>query len=383
MKSYSSTLLKTFANNCPAALGFHEANEPAFREIYQAGIAAHAVLQVVGEKGATTEPEIQAVADAVAEELITKGRAFKGTPEPPMDPEAAIEGRDLAEAWLSWNELPPGKHETHLAMDEKGLPCLPESEHVRYDAIIDMVYTETQGDEEEALETVVARDYKSAWPTDATELETIQRKGQAVLVWLNHPEAHGITREVINLRTGGKFRETTWLDDEGLATMKQWRTDILALCRAADATREARPGIGCIGCFYVLRCEPCRDLLTTKERPASMYAAAKAIVAATEPVLKAEASHGPVPDGVGGMIGYQATKGRQPDLDELAGQVAALWTSGDIAGLIRALKPGVTAVDKLAKVMYPGREGKLERDDFLELCVKPKLGSKFTTWRGK
>ena len=381
MKSYSSTLIKTFSKNCPAALGHQEDNAPEYREIYQAGTAAHAVLQVVSEKGATEEKQIRAVADAVTEELITKGRAFKGTPEPPMEPEAAFEGQALAVQWLSWNELPKGKAEIWLAMDEKGAACPPGAH--RYDAIIDLVYEEIEGDEDNPMPTVVARDYKSAWPTDATELETIQRKGQAVLVWKHYPDAQGITREVINLRTGGKFRETTWVDDEGIATLEQWENEILMLCRAADATREARPGIGCIGCSYVLHCEPCQALLTTKERPASMYAAAKAVVAATEPVLNAEASHGPVPDGVGGMIGYQATVGREVDLGELAGQVSALWTSGDIAGLVRALKPGVTAVDKLAKALYPGRDGKLERDDFCEAVFAEKRGSKFTTWRGK
>ena len=400
MNQYSSTLLKLFDTKCPAALGFYEAGEPAFREIFQCGIAAHAVLQVVGEKGAKTPEDIHTVAEAVTLELITEGRSFKGTPEPPMSPEAAFEGRDLAVNWLSWNELPDGQCEIQLCMDEHGHMIRDLSPHItcnsgtatdekgaiyaagspRYDAIIDMVYEAVDGTEDEPLKTIVVRDYKSAWPTNADELDTLQRKGQAVLVWLHHPDVAGITREVINLRTGAVYRDTTWLDDEGVKTLTQWRDDILTLCRAADATREARPGVGCIDCPYVLRCEPAAALLSNKERPANQYAVAKAIVDATGAILKVQAKQGPIMDGFGGQIGYKATVGRAPDLEELAGQLAVLWDKDNISGLVMALRPGITSLNNIMKVLYPGKEGKFEREDMTELCTIEKRGSRFTAW---
>lgn len=381
MNRYSSSTLKLFTNNCPAALGFHERQEPRLTEIFQAGIAAHAVLQTIGEKDATEPEQQKAVADAVVSELITEGRAFKGIPEPPMSPEAAFEGRDIALAWLSWNELPAGEQETLLMMDGDGeVPAVDTQP--RYDAIIDMVYPEMAGDEDAPLQTIVVRDYKSAWPTNADELLTLQRKGQAVLAWLSNPDVDGITREVVNLRTGGLFRETTWLDDEGIATLTQWRDDILTLCAAADATRAPRPGVGCITCPYVLRCDACVGVMGDSERPAVRYAVGKALIAATEPLLKEQAKEAPVPDGVGGLIGYQATNSRTVDLSEAAGQIAALWASGDIAGLVTAMKPGVGNIEKLGKVLFPGKDGKDARADFEELCLTPAPESKFTTWQG-
>lgn len=381
MKKYSSTTIKRFTSNCPAALGFMESGAEEFREIFQGGIAAHAVLQVVGEKGAQEPAQQRRVGEAVTQELITVGRAFKDRPEPPMNPEDAIEGRDLALRWLSWNELVPDtQYECWLGMGEDGAPC--GGADGRYSAIIDRMYWETQGDEDFEQRALVVSDYKSAWPTDASELETLQRKGQAVLGWLHHPDAHAITQEVINLRTGGKFRNTIQLDDEGLATLQRWRDDLLHVCTAADLTRAARPGIGCVSCPYILQCEDASALVVNeKAPPVNRYAAALGVTAALAPVLRKQAKDKPLPDQFGGYIGYQATAGRAVDLVEFAGQVAAFW-HGDLTGLVLALQPGVTSVDKLAKVLFPGKEGKLEREDFLEACVKPARGSKFTTWIG-
>ena len=80
------------------------------------------------------------------------------------------------------------------------------------------------------------------------------------------------------------------------------------------------------------------------------------------------------------MIGYKLTDSRKPDLDELAGQLAALWEKDNIAGLIFAMKPGITQVKEVMKVLYPGKDGKFEREDMTELCTVPAPTSRFTTW---
>lgn len=385
MKAYSSTTLKLFTSYCPAALGFHEKHEPAFNNHFQAGIAAHAVLQVVGEKHATNQADIKSVADAVTEELITNGRAFKGTPEPPMDPAAAIEGRDLALAWLSWNELPEGQHERWMGMGPKGEqmiagPC-------RYDAIVDMVYQEQAGGEDWEADTVVVRDYKTAWSAGRDELDTLQRKGQAVLAWLHYPDVKGITREVVNLRTGMTYRDTTWLDDEGVALMEQWREDILMLCRAADQTREPRPGLNCCGCQYILRCDAGRELLDPVQLPADLYGSAKGILSGIEPVLRRSTKEAPALDTFGNCIGYQKAERRKPAAGAVD-QIVTLWCSdaqsrSEAAGLLQAMGGlGVSHITSVAKVLYPGKEDRDARDDLVDLCTEVESYAKFTTWKG-
>ena len=49
MKVKSSTNLKYFIEYCPKALGFHEDDTPMDRDIFQPGIAAHAVVEHVGK----------------------------------------------------------------------------------------------------------------------------------------------------------------------------------------------------------------------------------------------------------------------------------------------------------------------------------------------
>lgn len=381
MKSYSSTVLKLLDNHCPAALGFHERHEPAFNDHFQAGIAAHAVLQVVGEKQAATSEQQRAVADAVTQELITKGRSFKGRHEPPMQPSAAFEGRDIALAWLERNELPShGRHEILLGMDGAGMPIPAETQGARYEAIIDLVYRQELGDEDWSIQAAVVRDYKSAWPTNADELDTLQRKGQAVLTWLYHPDVGAIVQEVCNLRTGATYRREIILDDEGLAQLGRWRDDILAVCRAADVTREARPGVGCIDCPYILRCEDGQKLMHASDLPADKYASALAMQQEYAKILRKLTKHEPATDSAGGKVGYQATLSREVDHVALADQLSVLWT-GSAAGLAQALQPGVQAVEKLAKTLFPGRDGFASRDDFLSAVMNDKPGCKFTTWK--
>jgi hypothetical protein len=377
MKSYSSTSINLFVKHCPAALGMREAGEPEYREIYQTGVAAHAVLQVVGEKNARTPAEQQAVAKAVTQELIEHGRAFKGVPEPPMDPESAFNGRDLALRWLADNELPgAGSHELWLGMGADGTNTDPKL--ARYDAIIDLVYPESAGDEDWHAETVVVRDYKTSWVAGEDELWTLQRKGQAVLAWLKWPHAGGITREVVNLRTGAVYRDTTWLDDDGLALLEGWRDDILALCTAADSTRAARPGVGCIGCPFVLRCTDCVGLLGTRERPAEAWAAAQAVLKFTAPLLKQQAKEsGPVPDGAGGLVGFREKQKRRLNGDALE-HIKALEL--DQGALLQALKPGVGNVSNLARAIYD-KTRMPEREDFLAACLEEFTAAEFGGWQ--
>ena len=118
MKTYSSTILRHFTHHCPLALDFYEKEAQRDTDIFQVGQASHAVLEHVGKKNAKTKEAQKIVADAVVKELITTGHTFYDRVEPPMQPDHAFDGRDLALEYLAYNKLPTDgvKFEMSLGM---------------------------------------------------------------------------------------------------------------------------------------------------------------------------------------------------------------------------------------------------------------------------
>jgi hypothetical protein len=238
MIRYSSTDINIFTEHCPKALDFVKQGYSTATDNKEFGVAAHAVLQECGEKNASGKMDkIAAIADSVAERLITNGRFYYSQLMPPMKPEVAFGGRDLAVQFLQSHSIPwPAKFEIVLSMDSKGNAC--HNDKARWGAIIDVVYEEKHEDEEYAEDLICIDDYKSSWQADEDELMTLQRKGHAVLGWLHYPHKQGVRVRVINIRTGKIFDRfpdgrpsTIYFDDEGIQTLKQWRNDILATCR--------------------------------------------------------------------------------------------------------------------------------------------------------
>lgn len=403
MKTYSSTTLNLFIKNCPAALGMDQDGVKVDREPFQAGIAAHAVLQVVGEKGAKTRKDQEAVAKAVTEELITHGRAYNNIPEPPMSPEDAIEGRDLALAYLANNELPEGESfEVGLGMTADGEPCGYDDDECRYRAVIDQVWVDNVEDEEYAATVVNVLDFKSAWPTGPADLETLQRKGQAVLAWLHHPEADAVRRHVVNLRTGGHWSESEYLDDDGVEILKQWRSDILLACLAADETRTPRPGAGCTDCRYILQCQDAIETAVAihadDNEAALSYAVDKAMVAEAGKLLRAETKESNIAI-QGGFVGYKTKEQKKLTADAIDRliehwspaasdalseplQGTAGMSVSEVKGLLLALNLGKTNIEKAARKLYPGRDNTEDRNALLDACLETKTVAEFNVYRG-
>lgn len=399
-KVYSSTSLKYFTDYCPAALGFYEKDTPYVRDHFQAGVAAHAVLQEVGERGAATEEETKAVAEAVTEELIKKGRAFNKKPEPPMAPDAAFEGRGIALKYLANDTLPEGaKYEIGLAMDATGKLCDYYDDKARYRAIIDRTYQQEAGDEEWSGKLIVAGDYKSAWPTDAKELETLQRKGQAVLVSKGADfSLQGLRLEVVNLRTFKSFYKDMWFDGETLDTLKQWESDILMLCRAADETREPRPGASCIDCPFAYACDACLQVrVGTLEDEAEMLALLEANRKLLIKELKSCLVEVDRFNVNGGYVGYKAEKKMAPT-DDAIYNIIAWWYGAhkeekqsreEISqeyplevGLLTALGIGSGQVNSLAKTLFD-KTDKEKKAEFLDKCLVDVGALKFGVWKEK
>ena len=387
MKQYSSTLIKLFNNNCPAALGFHEAQTPFDRDFFNAGIAAHAVLQQVGEKGAPTDPDaINTIANAVVQELITHGRAYNGIHEPPMSPDSALDGREVAVAYLLNNGLPEGaQYEIGLGMTAEGKPCGYDDPECRYRGILDLQWTGVVGDDDFAMDTLFVRDWKSAWPTNADELETIQRKGQAVLAYLHCKDSiQAIQLEVTNIRTGMTFDKLIALDQTGTELLDLWKRDILAICNAMDKTREARPGAGCLDCHYVMNCPSCLDYARL---PGADLAVSLATLEAMREefikILKPKCKDHKIPID-NGFVGFVVKEKRTPNKN--AHQILVEhWFADDTENhsaeqsLVMACSLGVAQIEAAAKVLYD--KGDAGFKDLMEAALTTKTESRFGVYK--
>lgn len=387
MKTYSSTLIKLFNNNCPAALGFYESQTAYDRDFFNAGIAAHAILQQVGDKGAPTDPDaIKAVANAVVEELITNGRSYNGIHEPPMSPESALNGRDVALEYLLNNGLPEGaQYEIGLGMTIHGSPCAYDDPACRYRGILDLQWTGVVGDDDFAMDTLFVRDWKSAWPTNADELETIQRKGQAVLAYLHCSESiQAIQLEVTNIRTGATFDKQIVLDQTGIELLDLWKRDILAICNAMDKTREARPGAGCLDCHYVMSCPSCLEYARTPGADmavslATLEAMRDQYIAILKPKCK---EHKIAIDN--GFVGFVSKEKRTPNKTAHQALVEH-WYSDDTEthtaeqSLIMACKLGVAQIEAAGKVLYDKNDAGF--NDLMEAALTTKTESRFGVYK--
>lgn len=354
MTSYRSTTLNLVDRHCPGALDHYEAGVPYDRDVYAAGIAAHAFIQSA----------IEGVdLDVTARSLAVNGRSFDGIPEPVLPPGAIVEGRTLADRWLAENPVTTGERaEIGMGVAEDLVTAAPyATSYVRciYDVI--HVTDEDQGDGYHAVQVVRTRDWKSAWPTDASELDTLQFHIQAVVAVANHPKATILRREAVNLRTRAVYSTDLFLDDAGMATIETWRQEIrLAIAQASTSPRPFRPGVGCLGCPYLIRCPAARRYYDgtafdgTPENIATTYAVVDALKAKMTPAIKALAAESPITI-PGGIVGF-ATKTQRKYLPGSADRILAAWTESP-ASLIETIAPGSRSIDKIATKIHPYKRG--------------------------
>lgn len=363
--TYRSTTLNLVARHCPGALDHYEANAPYNRDIYAAGIAAHAFIQTAIEGGDL---------DLMARSLAVNGRSFDGIPEPVLPPGAIAEGLVLARRWLDENPPSTGERaEVGMGVAEDLVTPAPyASSYLRciYDVL--HITDEDQGDGYDTVQVVRIRDWKSAWPTDSGELDTLQLHIQTVIAVANHPKATIIRREVVNLRTRAVYSADLFLDDVGMATIEAWRQEIqLAIAQAATSPRPFRPGVGCMGCPYLVRCEAARAYYSgtafdgTPENIATTYATVTALAAKMAEALKALAAEAPIAI-PGGTVGY-AEKTQRKYLPGSAARILSAWREDPnrtVEALVERIAPGATAIKAIAATLYPYKRG--EGGDYKE-----------------
>lgn len=400
-----STGIRLALAHCPAALDFHERRTPVVdRRFFETGIAAHAVLEAVGhateEAGRELEvPEIEAVGLSVSKALITEGREYDGHPEPPLHPDSVFEGRELAEAWLSVHPLVPG--ESHPARYEVGLAVNAKWEPVPYDSpdawlacIVDLSVVEDELSEEGETRVLRVRDYKSAWSAGPDDLNTLQRKIQAVLTKICMPEAREadlLRLEVAAVRTWKVYTDEVFLRHGGLQKIERWRQEIDlvanelgALAVVNHGARPARPGAGCVGCPYVLQCEAAQLYFGATRLPQDPKERAKALCIAVAmvdemmPTVKEAADGYRITLDNGDTVGWRSRPARTVT-DEAHQTLAQLWaeqggspeSAGLISGLLKAVKfKSVTAVEDALKVIFPTVEEYAIREGYLQGMVQ-------------
>lgn len=379
MPAHRSTSINYALRYCPHATVLWEAGTPAEVGFFQTGIAAHAILQEIGE-AQTRHPDATRaeVSAATVRQLVTNGRAFDGRAEPPMSPDHALAGERIALGYLATHDLPADAcYEAGLAVDRNWQPVAYDDPSAWWRAILDVHYPIEEAGEDYALTGRATQDYKSAWSTGSAETMTIQLKGQARVLLAHYPDVDFIRREAVNLRTGATYRETTMLDDAGRAEVKAWEREI-ELAVAYTETKAAKPGACCAGCPFVLRCEhaarywrgvrPEHGAAFGPEALARTFAVVEAAWDELAKLVKIGCDGGEIKVD-GGTVGYRATETREPS-DTSAEALAAAWFGIDtspntdtwstwraqnerLLGLLKAAKIGATGVDAIGKILHP------------------------------
>jgi hypothetical protein len=331
---------------------------------------------------------MQREATGIARGLMEQGRVFEGNREPPMSAEDAFAGRDLALAYTMRPEViwatKDAWYERGFAFDADWNSVAFASPSRRFRLILDKIEIITDEGEDYAGRLAVVTDYKSAWPTDESELSTYQMRAQAVAVYLTMADGlDGIRLQVTNLRTGKTFGFDLWFESGGREQIEAWRAEITDYMDALDrmtehGRRPARPGIGCLGCPYAIVCDA--DIVESDRTAMGMRLAKlegereqliKALKAATaeHAIQLADCE-----------VGYKVKLSRTPKDDALAA-IKATWfaSGGDWAGLLRSLQPTMAMLSTVAKKLYP--ESKDDQTAIVDKWSALKHGKEFGVYR--
>lgn len=393
MRCYRPTTLKLASAHCPRAVDFYAQNAPAFRDHFAVGIAAHDVLAKIGEMAlclgrAPLLEEMQREASGIARGLMEQGRVFEGNREPPTSAEDAFAGRDLALAYAMRPDViwatKDAWYERGFAFDTDWNSIPFASKDRRFRLILDKIEIIIEEGEDYAGRLAVVTDYKSAWPTDESELSTYQMRAQAVAVYLTMgADLDGIRLQVTNLRTGKTFGLDLWFESGGREQIETWKSEIADYMDALDTMtdhgrRPARPGIGCLGCPYAIGCDA--DIVESDRTAMGMRLAklegereqlTKALKAATE-------EHDIVLDGC--KVGYAVKPTRTPR-DAAMSAIRSTWetANGDLSGLLTAIKPTMAMLSAIAKRLYP--DSKDDQTAIVEQWSTVSHGKEFGVYR--
>jgi hypothetical protein len=398
----SGSTASAVERHCPHMIDFREAKEQEDTNIFETGTAAHAVLEAAHFLARTTgRSEIPlATLEDQADQVVQRLTATSGRDRHPLSITRALEGRTLAIRYLRQQSLdgmvalnPEEIPEQQITVDENWKVVAPDSVTAAFSGRFDLLHPphEETLDDGSVVTVATLTDYKSAWPTNASELQSWQFIEYTCLIAALYPNVAAIRRVVVNLRTSASYDDLMWLDDVGNAKIRQWRRD-LAVIRAsvAKAPRPALPGGCCRGCPYVTRC----DAAMRPPVDASPEAMVTALVALGARYDALKASIAPALKEIGsvqirgGAYGYHEVQESEP-VDGIAAELVGVLTStsADVARekhatacmVVSAMKPGSSNVTAALKRAMPSRsDSKLRKAEEARLLPKkPRIKCEF------
>jgi hypothetical protein len=391
-RRYGSTALRLAQDYCSRALQHAEDGTPQRRDHFAIGTAAHMVLQALQDARGGRDPELDTdeaarIADAAAAALARGGWTHRGESQPPLRPDDVAEGRELAIQWHGRHGTIPG------AVAEIGL-----TRDDGYGSQLDLTWIEydESDDGAEPRATVATRDYKTSWRARAEDCLSIQMRAAALLAiqWARAQgvEPASVRIEIAAVRTGMIYAHEIWLDDPIIA---EWDATIRAMCAGLDSQprpRPADPSIRCGRCPYLHACQDGQAWLDTMGASDPHTIAARMVArsdaATADEMLLRDLLRDRSIDIDGKRIGYQATQRKVP-APGYARTIVETWAMGRewsddmAAGLVAAMKPGVTAISSFAKAAYPERTkaAKALRDDLLPRLIGTETADKWAVQR--
>lgn len=375
---YRPTLHNLITRNCPGAATHYNNGTPQDRRIFAVGTAAHDILHAIGEGRDANE---------TAERLMSRGRGGTDA-EPPLPVDAVLQGRDIAEAWVAKHPLPQGDgvwFERRYAFDEDWQPC--EWEDAAYRTSVDQVFTDAYEDEDGTYPLLVQADYKSSWAATEDELDTAQRRFQAVCAWLTAgPDVSGISLRIHNLRRRTTYTRDIWLTPENEEMLRQWQRDA-EMVRRAGRVGTFSPGAGCMTCPYVLHCDAAaQEWGDTPEAIGKAWVIADAKAKALRARLKdwTESDHIDIGTHV---IGKNQTVSRSPKEDAVFALVGAYAERLEVEvptpvaealkNLFAAVAVSRTALDKGARLLFPSRKDAKDRAAWVDALCEEEIGARW------
>lgn len=351
MKPIHPSTIKLRDNHCGHAIEMWKQNAPYERDVFHTGVAAHYVLEMCA---LNPDENVTVVAQECIQELTIQGRSYDDVPEPPMPVNRAVEGAKIATDWLQFNTLPTENafFEEEYAFDKDWNEVPYNSDEAVFQTILDVVEIHHEYDEQigEEIKHAIVRDYKTSWAADSSELYTVQRHCQALVVWLRHkPEK--ITLEIANLRSKKFYNRVIrpLHDEEDLEG--EWKTTINTYVELLSQPQRPSPGTGCVNCPYTRYCKYADEAYANGDDILTQYAVAKALVDKLAPQVKKLVKEEPVKVGTG-YIGYK-TKERTKVLPETGERLTQMWQEqdGDVAHLVEHLELGVTSLKKILRII--------------------------------
>lgn len=383
-RSYHQSDIGLRERHCGHALVLKNNGTPRDRNVFQVGVASHAILEAIGQatnkNPDITIEDINKIADETAIELSTRGRAYDRVPEPPMTIKQAIEGKELAIKHWVYNPLPADAHyELPLAFDSDWNQVDYYDDSTIFRTMLDMVQISEETDEEgDTIKTILVRDYKSSWHIDTSQLDNMQRRAQAVCIWLAYPDADVIELNVFGLRTGKQVTREINVHAEG-DTLRQWHQDIILALNILQLPQTPSPGANCIGCPYAERCEHAAHTMKQNQSIVERYISSLAIAKALEPQIKKITKEGNIKTN-GGYVGY-AQKSKSSATKTAVPKLWNVWkeNNGDIDGYLSMLSVSATVTKKIIKTL--GKQG-LDTDTLTEESIKESAYAQFGIHKG-